>query len=186
MSSANDALLEKLQRNRPWYIGFGLLLIVFGMILFGSLSFASLIAIYIFGGFMMAAGVVHFIAAFKFFTGGKMLLWGMLGIVYALAGYFALVSPMSAAVLLTNFLAITMIFFGAFKTISALAYRDQSGWGWMIFSGALSLITGIVIIATPSAPFWILGLFLATDMIFQGINYLALSGAAKKLQKQKR
>jgi uncharacterized membrane protein HdeD (DUF308 family) len=38
-----------------------------------------------------------------------------------------------------------------------------------------------MILTTPDAPFWVLGLFLAFDILFQGINYLTLAAAIKQI-----
>jgi hypothetical protein len=39
----------------------------------------------------------------------------------------------------------------------------------------------VIILTSPDAPFWVLGLFLAVDILFQGINYLSLASAIKHL-----
>jgi len=38
----------------------------------------------------------------------------------------------------------------------------------------------LIIMQTPDAPFWVFGLFLAMDILFQGINYLRLASYIRR------
>lgn len=76
-------------------------------------------------------------------------------------------------------MAIFLIISGILRTLGALLYRIE-GWGWSLFSGILTFVTGIIIMQTPDAPFWVLGLFLAMDILFQGINYLRLASYIRR------
>ncbi|WP_288689287.1 DUF308 domain-containing protein, partial [uncultured Acinetobacter sp.] len=49
-----------------------------------------------------------------------------------------------------------------------------------LFSGILTLVTGVIILMSPDAPFWVLGLFLAVDILFQGVNYLTLASYIRR------
>lgn len=68
---------------------------------------------------------------------------------------------------------------GVIRIFSAVIFKTYQGWGWTLFSGILTLVTGILILMSPDAPFWVLGLFLAVDILFQGINYLTLASYIK-------
>lgn len=87
------------------------------------------------------------------------------------------------AIVLTNILAIILIVAGVIRLFNAFIFRAFQGWGWTLFSGILTLLTGIIILISPEAPFWVLGLFLAVDILFQGINYLTLASYIKEVQK---
>lgn len=156
-----------------------MLLILFGIVLLASLPFATLSVVFLFGVLMMIGGVLHFIAAFKIFEGGARWLWALFGVLYLVAGYYAFSTPVKTAIVLTNFLAIFLIVAGVIRVFSALILKAYHGWGWTLFSGILTLLTGIIILISPDAPFWVLGLFLAIDILFQGINYLTLASYIK-------
>ena len=66
----NDLVRHQLHENRKWYLGLGILLTLFGIVLLVSLPFATLSAVFLFGALMMIGGIIHFIAAFKIFDGG--------------------------------------------------------------------------------------------------------------------
>ena len=176
----NDLVRHQLYENRKWYLGLGILLVLFGLILFASLPLATLSAVFIFGVLMMLGGVLHLIAAFKIFEGGFRWLWALFGVLYWVAGYYAFTTPVKTAVVLTSILAVFLVIAGVIRIFNAILFRTFQGWGWTLFSGILTLIAGIMILTTPDAPFWVLGLFLAFDILFQGINYLSLASYIKR------
>ena len=65
------------------------------------------------------------------------------------------------------------------RILNAVIFHRLQGWGWTLLSGILTLATGVIILMSPDAPFWVLGLFLAIDILFQGINYLTLASYIK-------
>lgn len=177
----NDLIRHQLHENRKWYLGFGMVLVIFGLILLASLPFATLSAVFLFGIFMMLGGILHFIAAFKIFEGSSRWLWALFGVLYLLAGYYAFTTPVKTAMVLTSLLAIFLVIAGIIRSANALILKPLKGWGWTLFSGLLTLLTGIVILMSPDSPFWVLGLFLAVDILFQGMNYLSLAAAIKHM-----
>ncbi len=179
----NDLIRHQFHENRKWYLGIGILLVLFGILLLASLPFATLSVIFLFGILMMIGGILHFVAAFKIFRGGSRWLWALFGILYLVAGYYAFSTPVKTAIVLTNILAIFLIIAGVIRSVNAFILKPLIGWGWILLSGLLTLATGIIILMSPDAPFWVLGLFLAVDILFQGVNYLTLAAAIKRIPK---
>ncbi|SPL69568.1 HdeD family acid-resistance protein [Acinetobacter stercoris] len=177
----NDLVRHQLHENRKWYLLLGALLIIFGVVLLASLGMATLSVVFLFGILMMVGGVLHIVAAFKIFDGGYRWLWAIFGVLYLIAGYYAFTAPVQTAVVLTSLLAIALIIGGIIRIINAFMFKPLPGWGWTLFSGLLTLLTGILIIASPTSPFWVLGMFLGIDILFQGINYLTLAAAIRNI-----
>ena len=175
----NDLVRHQLHENRKWYLVLGAILIIFSIILFASLPFATLSVVFLFGVLMMMGGIAHIIAAFKIFEGSYRWLLVVFGILYCVAGYYAFTTPVQTAIVLTKLLGILLVVAGIIRIFSSAVFRVFQGWGWTLFSGILTLATGIIILASTSAPFWVLGLFLAMDILFQGINYINLSSYIK-------
>ena len=175
----NDLVRRQLHHNRKWNIGLGVFPTVFGLVLLASLPFATLSAVFIFGVLMMVGGILHLLAAFKIFEGGFRWFWALFGILYLVAGYYAFSTPVKTAIVLTNVLAIILIIAGVIRIFNAILFRGLQGWGWTLFSGLLTLVAGAMILKSPDAPFWVLGLFLAIDILFQGINYLSFASYIK-------
>ncbi|RZJ90008.1 MAG: HdeD family acid-resistance protein [Chryseobacterium sp.] len=177
----NDLIRDQVHADHKWYLLLGILLVIFGLILFAALPFATLSAVLLFGVLMMLGGVLHLVAAFTVFNGGSRWLWALFGVLYLIAGYYAFTTPVITAVVLTSLLAIALIIAGIVRTVNAFMLRPIAGWGWTLFSGILTLVTGGLILSTPDAPFWVLGMFLAMDILFQGINYLTFASTIKQL-----
>lgn len=54
------------------------------------------------------------------------------------------------------------------------------GWGWIVIGGLVTLIAGLVIAAGwPVDSLWILGLFLAVDLVMQGLALIAFGVLVK-------
>ena len=100
---------------------------------------------------------------------------------YLVAGYYAFTSPITTAIVLTKLLAIALLIGGFIRVINAFMLKPMAGWGWTLFSGVLTLATGAIILTSPDAPFWVLGMFLGVDLLFQGVNYLTFAAAIKKM-----
>ena len=52
--------------------------------------------------------------------------------------------------------------------------KSLEGWGWVVAAGVVTTLAGLIISSGwPVNSLWMLGLFLAIDLIFQGITYIA-------------
>ena len=177
----NDLIRHQLHADRKWYQALGVVLIVFGMILFSALPFATFSVVFLFGVLMMVGGMLHLIAAIGVFKGVSRWLWALFGVLYLMAGYYAFSTPVTTAVVLTNLLSIALIIAGVIRSINALVLRPITGWGWTLISGVLTLLTGLFILTATNAAFWVFGMFLSVDMLFQGINFLGFAAAIKQI-----
>ena len=175
----NDLVRRQLHHNRKWYIGLGVLLTIFGLVLLASLPCVIWCAVFVFGVVLVVGGLLPLLAVFEVFEGGFRWFWALFGVLYLVAGYYAFSTPVKTAIVLTNVLAIILIIAGVIRIFNAILFRGLQGWGWTLFSGLLTLVAGAMILKSQDAPFWVLGLFLAIDILFQGINYLSFASYIK-------
>ena len=131
--------------------------------------------------------ILMFACAFqliKVFTigGWKSHLWyAVVAIAYGVAGYVFIAHPFQAAIAFTLFLGWAILISGVFRAFLAFRMRHHRGAGWVLFSAAISVILGGLIISQwPSAGLYILGLFLGIELVFAGVGWLALGLAAEK------
>ena len=106
---------------------------------------------------------------------GKFFLWLLLGALYVVAGILTLENPLLTAKLLTLLLGASLIASGVREII--LAFNMQAGLSWtvVVLAGVVTLLVGLVIVAKwPVGSLYILGIFLAVDLIFTG-NRLSIS-----------
>ncbi len=103
-----------------------------------------------------------------------------MAILYVLGGIVVIADPILASAVITLILAGTITGAGIVRLIMALQHRDSKGWGWALASGTISIILGIMIFAKwPVSGLWIIGLFVAIEMIVNGWSYVFLALAAK-------
>jgi len=164
-----------------WFVALGVLLLVFGGIAFGNLLIATVASVYLVGWMMLFAGVVEIIHAFGVKTWGRFFYWLLSGLLYAVAGFFAFYNPLLASAVLTFLLAVALVASGVLRLWVGYQQRAEKGSGWIIAAGIVTVLAGAVIaLGWPVNSLWILGLFLAIDLVFQGWTFIAFGLALKK------
>jgi uncharacterized membrane protein HdeD (DUF308 family) len=79
-----------------------------------------------------------------------------------------------AAATLTLLLAIALIASGILRIWWSFQLKPQVGWGWVLASGIITLLAGIIfVLGWPVNSLWLLGMVLAIDLTFQGIAAIA-------------
>ncbi len=94
-------------------------------------------------------------------------------------GLLILFYPLAGAAALGLMLALFFLLH-AFAGISfALAMRPLPGWGWVLFSGLLSLAIAVIfLVGWPFSSRWLVGLFLGLTLLFDGLSLWMLAGPA--------
>jgi uncharacterized membrane protein HdeD (DUF308 family) len=164
-----------------WFVALGVLLLIFGGIAFGNLFIATVASVYLVGWMMLMAGVVEIIHAFGVKTWGRFFYWLLSGLLYAVAGFFAFYNPLLASAVFTFLLAVALVASGLLRTWVGYQNRAEKGSGWIITAGVVTALAGLIIaMGWPVNSLWILGLFLAIDLVFQGWTFIAFGLALKK------
>lgn len=184
MTLPSDALKTAIGETRDkwgWFVALGVLLLVFGGIAFGNLFIATVASVYLVGWLMLFAGAVEIVHAFGVKSWGRFFYWLLSGLLYALAGFFAFYNPLLASTVLTLLLAVALIASGVLRTWVGYQHRGEKGSGWIIAAGVVTVLAGVVIaIGWPVNSLWVLGMFLAIDLIFQGWTFIAFGLALKR------
>lgn len=183
MARMNDsAVRAELRGHRGWFLALGLVMLAFGLIAGANMLMATVATVYWVGLLMILAGVIALIHAFSFKGWGSSLLSILAAAVYAIAGGFAFANPVAAAGAMTLFLGILLVIAGLVRIVIGIEERPLAGWGWVVLGGLVTTLAGgIVISGWPANSAWILGLFLAADLIVQGVSYIALSSALRRI-----
>ncbi len=157
------------------FIVFGLLAIIFPL--------ATTIAAKTFIGWLfIIAGALQMWQSFSIREWGGFL-WNLLiGTLYLVVGCWLAFDPFAGIIGLTVLLAITFIAQGVMEAAMANNLRPKNGWGWMMFSGLIGILAGVLIISgLPSTAVWAVGLMVGINMISSGFAFLTLGSAAKAL-----
>lgn len=178
-------LLGDLIHNWGWLLAQGILLVVLGTIGLGMTFWLTLATVFIFGIFLVIGGVVQLFQAFKC-RGWQSILWHVIiGILYVLAGVIIFGNPLMASTMLTLLLGGVLIGIGIVRLVMALQHRVLKNWIWPLIGGIAAIILGFMILAQwPISGLWVIGLFVAIEMIFSGWSYIIIALGARQMGKK--
>jgi uncharacterized membrane protein HdeD (DUF308 family) len=174
--------LRALHAKWGWIVALGIISMIAGVIALGSVVWATAWAVLIIGVMLVMEGVSEIIAAFNVKSWGKFAFWMLLGLLYVAAGIICFWRPFEAATILTLFLGAALVVGGVVRMFLAWHMREAGKpWGWVVISGIISLLLGLIIIAKwPYSSFYTLGIFMGVDLLFIGSGWLAMGLALKR------
>jgi|SRR5689334_11119008 uncharacterized membrane protein HdeD (DUF308 family) len=158
-----------------WIVALGVVYVIVGFIALGSVAMATVASVFVVGVMMIIAGVAELFNAFQIKSWGKFLIWALLGVLYIVAGFLTFENPLFAAVLLTLLLGAALVASGIVRIFLAFNMKREMPWMLVAFSGLITLLLGLLILARwPVNSVYILGLFLAIDLIMAGAGWIGL------------
>jgi uncharacterized membrane protein HdeD (DUF308 family) len=165
---------EPLRAKSGWIIALGVIYLVAGIVALSSVTLATVVSVLLVGIMMIVSGVAEVINAFQVKSWGRFMLWVLLGALYVVAGILVFQNPLLTAKLLTLLVGAFLIASGITKFV--LAFSMKTGTSWVVvLSGLITLLVGLVIVAQwPVGSLYILGIFLAVDLIFSGIGWISI------------
>ena len=182
--SANGVTRFQAALRRHWLTALieGIVLLVLGALAIIVPEIASLAVAIFLGWLLLIGGAVGLVTTLMMrqapgFTWS--LISAILGIV---AGGILILWPSGAVVSLTVLMILFFWIEGVVSILYALDHRRQlSGrWGWMLFSGVIDLILGlIIIVGLPGSAAWAIGLLLGINLIFGGAALISMATAAR-------
>jgi uncharacterized membrane protein HdeD (DUF308 family) len=172
--------IRPLRAKCGWIVALGAVYLIAGLIALSSVALATVASVFVVGVMMLIAGVAEVINAFALKSWGNFLLWLALGLLYIVAGFVTFENPLLAAALLTLMLGVALVASGIMRIVLAISMRGSVPWIWVVFSGAITLLLGIVILAHwPVSSLYVLGLFLGIDLVFAGIGWILVGSGLK-------
>ncbi len=170
--------LVSLRQKSGWLLAAGVSLVVLGVVgllMTAALSIASAIW---FGAMVLVAGIVLVADAVRHGGWRSRLLHGLIGVLYLVVGIVTFSNPLAATASLTLFVGAALFATGILRIVIAFQTRPNPSWSMILVSGLLSLVLGVLImIQWPGSSLWVLGTFLAIELIFQGIATITLARA---------
>jgi uncharacterized membrane protein HdeD (DUF308 family) len=93
----------------------------------------------------------------------------------AVIGLLIIIKPLLGAEALTLMLAVYFLLAGAFRLVGAFVAGSPARL-WVAFVGLVDLVLGIMILNHwPSDSLWVIGLFVAINLIFSGTLWMSLA-----------
>lgn len=182
--TANSPAWQEIPVKWGWLLALGLLFIVGGTL--GVLYAVSLtiVSVLVFGGLAMGAGAMML---WHSFTSGEDRWSGRamhiaIAVSYLVLGGLLLWNPVSGSISLTIILTAFLVAVGIIRIGYAWRCRRQ-GWRWRLsgLGGVIDLIlAGLILAGWPATALWVIGLFVAVELIVSGWMLVGIALAARK------
>jgi uncharacterized membrane protein HdeD (DUF308 family) len=170
--------------NRLTWLGWAL--IAFGAVAIVAPFLAGKAAVILVGSILLIAGLAQVFDALRSGqSSNSRLLTLVLGAVTTVAAVFMLAHPLLGLRFLTYLLVAYLIGEGLWKIAVSLRSRDRAGYVWLLASGILSLLVGILIWRQwPLTGTTAVGILIGVNLVTTGIALLALAHSMREtLQK---
>jgi len=175
ISSLLQAGVEQVRKSWGWFLIFGILLAVLGAVCVAKAQTATTFSILALGWVLAISGVLWLINAFWAFSWHGFFLYLFNALIRGGTGYLLISHPDAGAAGVTMVLASLFMIGGLFRLVAASVIQFPR-WGWTVFSGVISGVLGVYLLATwPIAGTYFIGLAIGIDLIFDGA---ALAGFA--------
>jgi uncharacterized membrane protein HdeD (DUF308 family) len=184
LPGVEEAVSGELRKKWVWLLALGISLIVLGSLgLWMSLAM-TLATVMLFGALLGVGGAVQLFHAFKL-SGWKSVLWHVLiALLYFAAGLVIFTDPVLASLGLTVMLAWILIAVGVLRILMAIQLRPLRAWVWPLVAGLVSILLGaMILVQWPASGFWVIGLFVAIEMIVNGWSSVFVALAARNAPK---
>jgi uncharacterized membrane protein HdeD (DUF308 family) len=171
----------ELRRNWGWLLGLGILFVIMGCLGLGMVVGLTLASVLFLGVMLIIAGFSQIIDVFKSKEWRGVVWHALIAVLYILGGGIVIYDPILASTMLTALLAWVLILIGITRLIMAGALRGAKGWGWLILAGVVAIVLGVLILVQwPYSGLWVLGLFIAIELLMCGWSYIFLAIAARR------
>lgn len=173
---------QKLKTSWGWMAVFAVISLIGGVLALLN-PFAATLAATVMAGWVFAVlGVLQIVHSFRV-TGWGGFLWSLLfGVLTLLVGISLIFNPLAGMVSLTLLVALLFLVMGVVKVMYAFSLRPVAGWGWVLASGLLSLVLGVMILANfPWSAVSVLGILLGVELVSNGVLFLFVALGLRKL-----
>ena len=178
-------MLQAISAKWGWMLALGLIMLVLGTIGIGATFAVTLATVTFFGFLILIGGVAQFVDAIRFRDVKNPVAGILISLLYIAVGFIMIKNPMLASATLTLFIAWALIAIGVMRLYVAFKMRGVSGWIWTLIGGIAAVALGIMLLNNwPVSGLWVIGMFVAIELIFNGWSMIMISLAAKKIGQQ--
>ena len=148
----------------------GVICIILGMLAMMAPGLTGMSILILLGLIVLIGGIVRIIWAFRASSLGRGILMFAIGGLTILCGIILLANPIFASGVLSILLAIYFFLDGISEISAGISLQSDSGRGWLIFGGIVSIILGALIWSQyPLSGVWAIGILLGIKLFFIGI-----------------
>ncbi|HVN76296.1 MAG TPA: DUF308 domain-containing protein [Thermoanaerobaculaceae bacterium] len=173
----------KLRPKWGWFLALGISLLLLGAVALIVPWLTTLTSVLVFGWLLLFGGVLEVVAVFWTKGWRDILLHLFGGILSTVVGALIVVHPDAGALGLTLLLATLFLAGGLFRIGAAVVLRLPN-WGWAVVGGIVTTLLGVIIWRTsPFSALWVIGMFVAIELMFRGWAWVMFAVAAREISK---
>ncbi len=162
----------------------GILAVILGILVLAWPGKTIIVAAIFFGAYLLVTGISQVIFAFSLHVsaGGRVLLFisGAAALILAVLCFRSL---QESILLLAIWIGVGFIFRGVATAVSAISDPTLPGRGWEIFIGVISLVAGVVMLASPFESIAtltiVVGIWLIVIGVFEVVSAFGIRKAGK-------
>jgi uncharacterized membrane protein HdeD (DUF308 family) len=175
--------INEIRSSWGWFLAAGIGLLVLGAIcIIGSVA-ATFATILVVGWLLLFGGVVALVHAFRMRTWSGFFPYFVTALLRGFTGYLLIRYPLAGALTFTLVLALFFVVGGLLRTTGA-AMMKFPNWGWIVFSGVVSVVLGIMLLVQmPVSSLWFLGFAVGVEMLVDGGSLVGFATAIHSLPK---
>ena len=159
----------------------GIVLIALGVIAVLTPAVAGSALVIVIGFILLIAGTVPIIRELKAGASTEKTVGLIIGIITALAGIAVVSHPLFGLKFLTVLLIGYFTAEGVWKIVVSFRYQPATGWKWLLVSGVLSLILGLLIWRQwPVSGLWAVGILVGVNLLGTGLALVTLASTLNK------
>lgn len=182
-SPAPPALMQHLWKST---LLSGVLAVILGILVLAWPAITILVAAIVFGAYLLVTGIWQVVFAFSLHVsaGGRVLLFisGAAALILAVLCFRSL---QESILLLAIWIGVGFIFRGVATAVSAISDPTLPGRWWEIFIGGISLVAGVVMLASPFESIAtltvVVGIWLIVIGVFEAVSAFGIRKAGKNL-----
>lgn len=160
----------------------GIVLIALGVAAVLTPVVAGSALVIVIGFILLLAGIVPIVRELKAEASMEKAIGLILGIITALTGIAVIGHPLFGLAFLTLLLVGYFVAEGVWKIVVSFRYKPATGWKWLLASGALSLILGLLIWRQwPVSGLWAVGVLVGVNLLGTGLALVTLASTLKSL-----
>ncbi len=180
----SQELPQAVKKGASWIVGLGILTILLGMFAISSPLFAGVAIQYFVGATILVGGIFQLLHAFQGNGQRKPVFAFLSGLLAVICGGLMFAKPLLGLSILTLILIGYFVADGLVKIMFAFKHKPESGWGWILISGIITLLLGLMLWRDwPLSGAWAIGVLFGINLIFDGWAMIFTGSAVRGVMK---
>jgi uncharacterized membrane protein HdeD (DUF308 family) len=163
-----------------WFISLGVVLVVGGVVALSYPRYTGIGLAVMIGWILVLSAVMYGISGWTALKVGRAMAQLVLALLYAAAGVYLVLNPGRGLMFLGWLLGVLFFLEGILKLAFAAGARALPGRSWLLFTGLVSALLGVLILARwPISSTFVVGLFTGLNLMFGGWAAISVGAAMR-------